>query len=130
MAISINYLTRVISVPKADLTLVKSAPIETYELDINAFKFELKDREDNVEGMPFGDTHFYSAAITAEGAVVAQVLEIINGYTVTFEDGAYIVDLVGASTNIAEVTNSNQVQVRGASSRALAQEGVSKHPVG
>lgn len=126
MTIGINYLTRVISIPKADLTLVEATPVEVYELNINAFKSELKDMEDSVGGMPFVDTHFYSAAITAEGAVVAQVLEIINGFTVTFEDGAYIVNLVGASTNIAEVMNLNQVQVRGISSTALAQHGVSK----
>lgn len=126
MAISIDYTTRVISIPKADLTLVQSAPVEVYELDIDAFRLELKDIEDNIGGISFVDTHFSSTAVTAKGAVVARVFEIINGYTVTFEDGAYTVNLVGASTNIAEVTNLNQVQVRGTSSTALAQPNVSE----
>lgn len=126
MAISIDYLTRIIHIPKADLRLVQSTPAEVYELDIDAFRLELKDIEDNVGGISFVDTHFSSTAVTAEGAVVARVFEIINGYTVSFEDGAYTVNLVGASTNIAEVTNVNKVQVRGTSSTALAQSGVSE----
>ena len=126
MAITIDYTTRIISIPKADLTLVQSTPFEAYELDIDAFRLELKDIEDNVGGISFVDTHFSSAAVTADGGVVARVFEIINGYTVTFEDGAYTVNLVGASTNISEVTNSNQVQVHGTSSTDLAQHDVSE----
>jgi len=125
MSISIDYTTRIISVQKVDMTLVQSTPFEIYELDIDAFRLELKDIEDDIGGISFVDTHFSSTAVTAEGAVVARVFEIINGYTVTFEDGAYTVNLVGASTNIAEVTNVNQVQVRGVSSTALAQPSVS-----
>lgn len=126
MAITIDYTTRIISIPKADLTLVQSTPFEVYELDIDAFRLKLKDIEDNIGGISFVDTHFSSTAVTAEGAVVARVFEIINGYTVTFEDGAYTVNLVGASTNIAEVTNLNQVRVCGTSSTALAEPNVSK----
>ncbi len=126
MAISIDYTTRTISIPKADLTLVQSTPFEIRALDIDAFRLELKDIEDNVGGISFVDTHFSSTAVTAEGAIVARVFEIINGYRVTFEDGAYAVNLVGASTNIAEVTNLNQVQVRGTSSTTLAQPSVSE----
>lgn len=125
MAITIDYTTRVINIPKADLTLIQSTPLEVYEFDIEAFRLELKDMEDNAGGMPFVDTHFSSTAVTAKGAIVARVFEIINDYTVTFEDGAYTVNLVGASTNIAEVTNLNQVQVRGISSTFLSQQNVS-----
>ena len=124
MAISIDYLTRIISILKADLVLIQSTPFEVYELDIDTFRLQLKDIEDNIGGISFVDTHFSSTAVTAEGATVARVFEIINGYTVTFEDGAYTVNLVGASTNIAEVTNLNQVQVCGVSSTALTQHGV------
>jgi hypothetical protein len=126
MAISINYSTRVISIPKADLKLIQSTPFEIRELNIDAFRLELKDMEDSIRGVPFVDTHFSSTAVTAEGALVARVFEIINGYTVTFEDGDYTVNLVGASTNIAEVTNVNQVRVYGTSSTVIAQTSVSK----
>jgi hypothetical protein len=126
MAVTIDYTTRTISIPKADMTLVQSAPAEIYELDIDAFRSELKDIEDNIGGISFVDTHFSSTAVTADGGVVARVFEIINGYTVTFEDGSYTVNIVGASTNIAEVTNLNHVKVSGVSSTFLAQHSVSK----
>lgn len=126
MAISIDYTTRIISIPKADLVLVQSTPSEIYELDIDDFRLKLKDIEDNVGGIAFVDTHFSSTAVTVDGAVVSRVFEIINGYRIMFEDGNYTVNLVGASTNIAEVINSNQVKVHGVSSTALAQHGVSE----
>jgi hypothetical protein len=126
MAISIDYTTRIISIPKSDLTLVQATPSEIYELNIDDFRLRLKDIEDNVGGISFVDTHFSSTAVTVEGAVVSRVFEIINGYTVTFEDGNYTVNLVGASTNIAEVINLNQVKVHGVSSTALAQHDVPK----
>jgi len=40
------------------------------------------------------------------------VVEIINGYTVTFEDGQYRVTLLGANSNVADVTNVNQVSIQ------------------
>ena len=126
MAISIDYTTRIISIPKSDLALVQSTPSEIYELNIDDFRLNLKDIEDSVGGISFVDTHFSSTAVTVDGAVVSRVFEIINGYRITFEDGNYTVNLVGASTNIAEVVNLNQVQVRGTSSTALAQHGVSE----
>jgi len=127
MAITINYTKRIIRVEKADLTLVlKSAPFEIYELDVNDFRLELKDIEDSVQGMPFVDTHFHSTAVTAEGETVLRVFEIINGYTVTFEDGMYAVNIVGASNNISDVTNVNQVQVRNSKFAGLAQPSTTK----
>ena len=120
MALSIDYITRIISIPKSDLALVQSTPAEVYELDLDAFRLKLKDLEDNVGGISFVDTHFSSTAVTAEGAVVARVFELINGYTVTFEDGAYTVNLIGASSNIAESTNANRVRVQGASIATFA----------
>ncbi|MFT5352318.1 MAG: hypothetical protein ACI9GH_000165 [Candidatus Paceibacteria bacterium] len=116
MAITIDYTTRIISIPKADMTLIQTTPSEVYELDIDSFRLALKDIEDNVGGISFVDTHFSSTAVTAEGEVVARVFEIINGYTVTFEDGSYAVNLVGANSNIGDVINLNQVQIRSSNS--------------
>jgi hypothetical protein len=126
MAITIDYQTRIISIPKADLTLIQSTPFEIYELDIDSFRLKLKNLEYDITGISFVDTHFSSTAVTAEGATVARVFEIINGYTVAFEDGDYTVNIVGASTNIAEVTKLNQVKVCGVSSTSLAKSDASK----
>ena len=126
MAISIDYKTRTIYIPKVDLTLVQPAPIEIYELDIDTFRLKLKDLEDNADGMPFPDTHFNSTAVTTDGTTVTRVFEIINGYKVTFEDGNYTVNLINAHNNIGSVTNLNDVQVRSSNSVNSSQSSVSE----
>lgn len=100
------------------MLLVQSSPTEIRQLDINTFRLELKDLEDD-EGMPFLDTHSHNQPVTVGGVTLARVVEIINNYTITFEDGQYAVNLVGANSNIADVTNVNQVSVRSANSAGL-----------
>ena len=121
MAITINWATKVINVPKADMTLIDSDPFEIYELDIDEFRLTLKDLEDDVEGMPFLNTHNHNTIVTVGGVSLARVVEIINGYTVTFENGSYAVNLVGANSNISDVVNLNSVQVRAANSAGLTE---------
>lgn len=121
MAISINYATRVISVPRNDLTLIQTNPVEIRELNLNAFRLELKDWEDSAEGMTMPTTHNHVAPISVGGVTLARVVELINGYTVTFEDGQYAVNLVGANSNIGDRVNVNQVSVRSANSAGLLQ---------
>jgi hypothetical protein len=69
--------------------------------------------------MSFLDTHSHNQPVTVGGVTLARVIEIINGYTITFENGQYAVNLVGGNTNIADVTNVNQVSVRSANSAGL-----------
>src|SRR3989344_568696 len=121
MAISINWPTGVISVPKADMTLVQSTPIEIRELNINTFRLTLKDLEDDAEGQVWATTHNHNTAVTVGGVTLARVVEIINGYTITFEDGSYAVNLVGANSNIGDVVNLNSVSVRSANSAGLTE---------
>jgi hypothetical protein len=111
MAISITWATKVINVPKADLTLVDAGPPEIRELDLNVFRLALKDLEDDEDGMPFLHTHNHVPPITVGTITLARVVELINGYTVTFEDGQYAVDVVGANTNLGTEVNKNQVSV-------------------
>ena len=108
MAISINCATKVISVPKAYLTLVSGS---LYEMNVNTFRLDLKDWEDSDVGMAMPDTHRHNVAVTLAGTTYAQTLEIINGYTVTFEDGSYSVRCVGANHNIGDVKNVNSVSL-------------------
>jgi len=119
MAISIAWGTRVIYVPKADTQLVQSLPTEVRQLNLNDFRLDLKALEGGIEGMPEPDTHVHIAPITFGGVTLARVVEIINGYTVTFEDGIYAVNLVGANSNVADVTNVNQVSIRSSNSAGL-----------
>ena len=102
MATSIDWGTKVISVPKADLTLVSGT---LYELDTAAFRLELKDLEDSDDGMPFPDTHVHNVPVTVAGVTYARTIEIVNGYSVEFEDGQYSVRLVGSNNNIFDVEN-------------------------
>jgi len=108
MAISIDWGTRVITIPQADLTPLGGT---LYELNVNTFRLALKDLEDDPAGMSFPDTHKHNTEIVIGGITYARSVEIINGYTVTFEDGQYRVNLVGANNNIADVLNLNQVSV-------------------
>jgi hypothetical protein len=110
MAISITWGTKVINVPKADLTLIQASP-EVRELDLDWFRLQLKDLEDDPEGMPFVDTHRHNTEVTLSGLTYARIVEIINGYTVEFEDGQYTVNCVGANHNISDVKVANQVSL-------------------
>ena len=119
MAISVDWGSKIISVPKADMSLIQSTPVEIRELDVDTFRLTLKALEDDEEGMPFPDTHDHKTEIVIGGQTYARSVEIINDYTVTFEDGQYVVNLVGANNNIMDVLNANQVSVRGNNSAGL-----------
>ena len=111
MAISIDWPNGVITVPKADTTLVDIGPPEIRSYDVNAFRLELKALEDDEEAMPFDDTHLHKTITLLSGITFARVMEIINGYTVTFEDGQYSVRLTGLNHNLLDVRNANQVSL-------------------
>ena len=110
MALSINWATKVISVPQADLAAVSTG---LYELDVEAFRLALKDIEDSEVGVAFPDTHRRNAPVVLSGVTYAQTFEVINGYTVTFQDTGtpYTVRVVGANHNIADVKNVNNVSL-------------------
>jgi len=118
MAVSIDWANRIIFVPKADLTFLGGS---LYELDTNWFRIQLKDLEDNEAGQVNPDTHKHNTTVLLGGIEYARIIEIINGYTITFEDGQYAVNLVGSNNNIADVTNVNQVSIRPNNSAGLIQ---------
>lgn len=113
MALSIDWgNTYVITVPRADLTLVSGT---LYELDVNAFRLELKSLEDDAAGMPYPRTHNHNTEVTVAGITFARFVEILPPYSVEFENGPYSVRLVGANNNVFDIENGilsqNQVQV-------------------
>lgn len=113
---TINWGTKVISVPKSFLTLLSGT---AYSLDTNAFRIALKDLEDDEAGIPFPPTHSHNTSVTLGGIQYARIIEMINGYTITFEDGVYSVSLIGSNNNILDVTNLNQVSIRANNSAGL-----------
>lgn len=117
--VTVDWDQQIINVPKTATQLVQSNPTEIRDLDLNLFRLQLKNLEDDADGMAFVDTHSHNTIVTVGGVTLAHVLIIINGYTVTFEDGQYAVNLVGANSNVGDVTNVNQVSIRAANSAGL-----------
>jgi hypothetical protein len=116
MAISIDWGTKIINIPQNYLTDLGGG---VYELDTNALRLDLIDLEDSEDGMAFPKTHNHNTEVELAGVTYARVIEVINGYTITFEDGQYAVNLVGSNNNIADVANVNQVSIRSANSAGL-----------
>ena len=116
MALSIDWATKVITIPQADLIALGGS---NYQLDTDQFHWDLRDYMDSEDGIVHLPTHTYVAATTLAGFTYAPLLEIINGYTVTFEDGSYRVYLNGTNNNILDVLNFNSVQVAAQNSAGL-----------
>lgn len=120
MAISIDWATKVITIHQVDLTNITGT---LYELNTDQFRKDLKNLEDDEVGMPFLDTHRHNTEVTIVGVTYARVIEIINGYSITFEDGQYSVRLAGSNNNFFDVENGilnqNQVQVIAGNSAGL-----------
>lgn len=127
---SIDWGTQVISILQADTFMTEDATNE-YTLDMNGLRLALKDQEDNVEGIPFLDTHSHNTEVTLSGVTYARTVEIINGYTCSFEVTAsdYEVSCTGANHNLADVLNGNNVNliVNNAAGLINAAGGTSSH---
>ena len=116
MPISINWGAKIINVSIDSLEFVST---NIYKLDINTFRLALKALEESEDGMAFPDTHRHNTEVDVAGITLARVVEMINDYTITFEDDQYLVTLYGANSNISDVINFNQVSVRAVTSAGL-----------
>ena len=119
--VSIDWDAKIIIVPRNEMTLVQTVPVEVRKLDLNAFRLALKDLEDSDIGMAYLPTHTHNQPVEVGGVTLARVVQIVNGYSVTFEDGQYAVNLTGANSNVSDNININQVSVRSANSAGLVQ---------
>lgn len=108
MPLSVTWATKVINVPQSYLTPLGGS---LYELDVNQFRKDLRALEAGDEGISFLDAHRHITETVIGGFTYARLIEIINGYTVTFEDLQYGVNSIGANHNIADVLNRNQVSL-------------------
>ena len=129
MALSIDRLTNIITVPKADLTLIVGT---LYEHDTDAFWEELKAIEAAEEGIVFPDTQDHNLEYSVVGVTYAQKVEIINGYKVEYENGSYSVRLVGSNNNLFDVEGGiliqNTVQVIAGNSAGLIKVAIPGQP--
>lgn len=89
-----------VEIPQAYLTLISGT---LYELDTDLMWSDMKDREDDEDGIPFSDQQIRAPAVTIVGVTLAPVYESIA--EVQFEDtgSAYTVRLVGTNNNLFDV---------------------------
>lgn len=118
MAISVNWITGEITVPRNDMPIIQVSP-EVRQLDTAQFWLDLKDLEASADGIPWPDTQFNNPAYTISGFTYAQGFLIIDPYFVTFEDGQYGVALEGTNNNILEKATANQVRILSQNSGGL-----------
>jgi hypothetical protein len=114
MAYAVNWLTKVVTIPKADMALVQASP-EIRELDLLAFWAELHAIQDD-EGITYLAIMRSNAPVTLAGVTYVRSVEVINGYTIEFENGAYQVNLSGANNNLLEARVQNQVSLNASNS--------------
>lgn len=122
MAITIDYLDPaeyIIQVPKADTILVQSTPSEIRSFDLDAFRIELGDLQDDPSGMWAETAFFHTPPLTISGVTLARVVEILDPYVIEFEDGVYSVNITGGNSNVADKLIKNQVGVNTANSAGL-----------
>ena len=117
--VTVDWPTGVITVPRAGMTLVQTVPSEIREMNLNEFHLALKDLEDDPEGIPFLKTHNHNTEVLLGGIIYARIIEILDPYTITFENGFYAVNLVGANSNVGDLVNINNVSVRSNNSAGL-----------
>lgn len=112
MAISLNPSTKVITVPQADLTLVSGT---LYTFDTKAFKEELAELMDDELYMPLPTPFSHNTEVTIAGVTYSRTISIINGYSITHEDGSYSVIYENSNNDIWDIQNGilnqNTVQV-------------------
>jgi len=120
MALSLDPDTKVITIPKADLTLITGT---LYELDTNQFRLDVGIllASETYVWMDYAFSH--NTEVTVAGTTFARIIEFINGYSIEFEDGSYSVRLAGSNNNIFDVENGilaqNSVQVIAQNSAGL-----------
>lgn len=119
MTISIDWASGVITVNKVDMVQIQVNPVPIYQLDLDYFRQTLNDLQDDEQGISWPTTHNHNTTVSVGGAILARVVQMINGYSVTFEDDQYAVNLVGANSNVGDVVNVNQVSVRSSNSAGL-----------
>ncbi len=124
---TINWNSDVITIVRTD-TFMTETSTDRYEMDVDDFRLELKALLASEEGIPFTDTHIHNTEVTLAGVTYARFIEIIDPYTVTFEDGQYAVTTIGANHNIVDRKNFNQVSVITNNSAGLIVSSVSITP--
>ena len=126
MAISVNELTGVISVPKSDTVLIGTDSISGREIrtyDCESLRIQLRDWEDSEVGRDRPTTHTVTREEALGITTFSRVFKITDAYyTVEFLDPLaeqYRVVLTGNNNNVADVAVINGVSVQPSNSAGL-----------
>ena len=108
--LSADWKNKIIHVPQSYLTSLGS---DSFELDTEAFKIDLRNLEQSEAGIAQADILNHNTSVSLSGIEYARIIEITNGYTITFEatGSPYRVFLKGSNNNILDVTNLNEAVV-------------------
>ncbi len=117
--ITADWPNYIFHIPRADLTLIQSTPVEIRECNINWLRLQIMGLEDDPAGMTFPTVFTHYPEVDVGGLTLAKSIVLNNPYTLTFEDGQYAVNLVGANSNFGDRVNVNQVSVRSANSAGM-----------
>jgi hypothetical protein len=120
MSYSVNWATRIVSIPKADTTLVSSSP-DVRSLDVLTLWQNLRDLQDDADGMAYVDMVRNTPPVTVAGVTLTRVVELVNNFRIQFEDGQYAVNIIGGNSNIADAVVKNMVSVNTANSAGLVE---------
>lgn len=118
MSYSVNWVSKVISIPTADLTLVSGT---RYSLDMADFLAEIRRLEwEFVDGLwaPAILEHT-NTRLDFAGANYAPFDDMINGYTIQFTGVATRVDLLGSNNDLVDVLIPTGVSVVPSNSAGL-----------
>ena len=101
MAITIDFATGIIAIPQADLTLVSGSlydlPTETkFRADVNALMA-------GETGIVFDDSILHNTEVSIVGTTYARFIEVVNGYSITFENLLYTVRMTESNNNLFDV---------------------------
>ena len=117
MAYTVNWDSRIISIPQSDLVDLGN---NVYKLDLELCHQELRRLEwEFYEGLSREQILDYTPPTLAGGVIYAAFVILINEYWIEFEDGQYAVNFDGANTNIQDYTVVNQVSIRPNNSAGL-----------
>lgn len=124
MAISVDWPTGIITVPKADTVFASTDPISGREVrtfDTEQFHKDLRSLEESEDGRPgFPRTHDYDSETIIDGVnYAAKITMNLTYYSILFEEGTYRVVLINTNNNIAAGAVINSVSVQPTNSAGL-----------
>lgn len=111
---TVDWLTREVTIPQADLTLVSGT---FYRGATDDLRILIKEEEASEVGIVFPDISRHNTEVgPIVGTIYARTIEIINGYSLTLSPNTpWSVQLEGSNNNMWDIAggvlNQNQVQV-------------------